>query len=84
MHGGKSEGVTHESLCHHHLIPHQFEWEKSSVDDMEKERKIKERGRRKEEGKVCMGRGEETRIGEKKNINMEKRKTKRKKKREEK
>ena len=50
MHGGKSEGVTHESLCHHHLIPHQFEWEKSSEDEIEKERKEGE-GKRKGRGK---------------------------------
>ena len=51
MHGGNSEGVTHESLCHNHLIPHQFEWEKSSMDEIEKERKRKERGRREKEEK---------------------------------
>ena len=54
MHEGKSEGVTHESLSHHHLIPYQFEWEKSLVDEIEKERKRKERGRREKERK---GRG---------------------------
>ena len=51
---GKSEGVTHESLCHHHLIPHQFEWEKSSEDEIEKERKEgegKRKGREGERGK---------------------------------
>ena len=58
--------MTHESMCHHHLIPHQFKWEKNSVDEIEKERKRKERGRREKEGKVCLGRGEETIIGEKK------------------
>ena len=81
MHGGKSEGVTHESMCHYHLIPHQFEWEKSSVDEIEKVGKRKERERRDKEGKVCLGRGEETRIGEKKTINKEKIKIERKKKR---
>ena len=51
MHGGKSEGLTQESMCHHHLIPHQFEWEKSLEDEIEKERKRKERGRREKERK---------------------------------
>ena len=48
MHGGASEGVTYESLCHHHLIPHQFKWEKSSVGRNRKRKKKKER---KEKGK---------------------------------
>ena len=39
------------AMCHHHLIPHQFEWEKSLVDEIEKERKRKERGRREKEMK---------------------------------
>ena len=38
-------------MCYHHLIRHQFEWEKSSKDEIEKERKRKERGRREKEGK---------------------------------
>ena len=60
---GKSKGVTHALMCHHHLIPHQFEWEKNLVDEIEKERKRKEIRRREKEGKACVGRGEETRIG---------------------
>ena len=51
MHGGKSEGLTHESLCHHHWIPHQFEWEKSSMNEIEKEIERKEKGRREKERK---------------------------------
>ena len=50
MHEGKSEGVTHESLSHHHLIPYQFEWEKSLVDEIEKERKEEEGKRKGKEG----------------------------------
>ena len=49
---GKSEGVTHESMCHHHLIPHQFKWEKNSVDEIEKERK---EGEEKRKGKCAWG-----------------------------
>ena len=29
------------AMCHHHLIPHQFKWEKSLVDEIEKKKKKK-------------------------------------------
>ena len=44
------------AMCHHHLIPHQFEWEKSSMDEIEKRNKRK--GKR-EKGKGKEGEGEE-------------------------
>ena len=48
MHGGKSEGVTHESLCHHHLFPHQFEWEKEFGMMKKKKKGMREKGKGKE------------------------------------
>ena len=39
------------AMCHHHLIPHQFEWEKSSIDEIEKEGKRKGKEGEGEEGK---------------------------------
>ena len=59
MHGVKSEGVTHESMCHHHLIPHQFEWEKSSEDEIEKERKEGEGKRKGREGEREKGKNQQ-------------------------
>ena len=41
-------GVTHESLCHHHLIPHQFEWEKEFGGMKNKKKGIREKGKGKE------------------------------------
>ena len=45
------------AMCHHHLISHQFEWEKSSVDEIEKKEKERKMGERKWKGKE--GEGEE-------------------------
>ena len=53
------------TMCHHHLVAYQLKWEENnSVEENIKRKKRKESGRREKEGKVCVGRGEEIRIGE--------------------
>ena len=76
MHGGKSEGVTHESMCHHHLILHQIEWEKNWVEEIEKERKERKEGEGKRKGMCAWGEERKPEQERKKtNRNREKRKT---------
>ena len=55
------------AMCNHHLVTYQLKWEENnSMEENRKRKKRKEIGRREKEGKVCVGRGEEIRIGERK------------------